>query len=1384
MPASLSQRVVWTLLPNGFNAETGRLKLSILVSPRLTLAPSVRPQNLSQFGDWTSWPEVIAGSTFTLSVDGGAPRPLSPTSKPDPGVWKALFPAETYVKPFIFTDLRGKAILSYPVATIAKGVEALYGRMALIAGDQLPSRRDLQPLMNAAEVSMGPKEVLRALRDEARRAPGGTSEQSPVRQPAAALSLLTTYHMPLSAEEKQSYRKQNRSDPRESATWVSAKRVDLPAPGDFKKLIDFHQIVASLAQYQDLNQLAGLVVSVEIEPGKIPDGDHTLQLGVNWPKSGAGGVHTDNDVIPPVMIRKLGTQFTARPRDAASPIAGRYLRLQGGGFDLVQMDVDGAALKLKNFATNLARGRPATYDDATFDDNGEVAEEGDGAPSLRSAGLMLAQERRDIAIQQLFVKNGDLNDNINAPPPLYAEDVIRGYRVDVRDSKTGRWRTLCSRRIDFGLANTGGAHTTPKEEGMVRLAAASSADGSLPDVLKIHEGLFAWKGWSLCAPEPGLVLQPDDSKVSPENDTAPDGLPLTTKFTATPTSLPSLRFGRSYKVRVRLVDLTGASADFDEGETQPAAAASNEVVYKRYEPVEAPSLALAKGAHGIETPAEGESMGRIAIRTFNDDPTKNTIAIKDRARRHLVPPRSTHRFAEQHGVMDTAAGKVDAALFATLANLDKPLDQVVVSRPAPPPRHVLGLPTPIQPRATIDTTFAVAPADFSLPFLPDPMAIGVAIKVEGVDGVSPDTIHKIPLYGAQWDPAVKPKWPNAQTFTVVAAETNLPDAKWFGDTREFVVPMKKGERGRLRVSSLIRTQDWQMMAVSWMILDQKPSPTDQTAIAQRIADGQHWMFTPWRTLELAHAVQKPLITPEFLTLQVERKLNNIAATPVYRLRLHGKTTARIDLMADWVEPLDDPASVEAKDGPVAKQHHAHTYDKPVARNEAPQDIYPSPKLDHVFGDTRYRRVRYTMDATTRYREFMPADIQKDPAALKVSSPAKTGWVANAAPPPPPKLLYVIPTFGWARHAGQGGAASLRWGGGLRVYLDRPWLASGFGEMLGVVLPPENPPSNVQFGTPFPADFDERPFITQWGRDPIWTSGRIFTAAPPKAAFPLARWRPPIPFDGTNIPAEEGTDLPQEDFKVDALPAPGLTRGLSVAPHAVGFDADRKLWYADIVVVPPQGAAYFPFVRLALARYHPVSVDGAHLSSVVMTEFQQLTPARLTIVTHPNGQTAHVAVYGTGVSASNASLPATGIFQAEAQVLDAGADADIGWRSAEPEGAAHYSLPSSTAHQTEAMLNRAPLALSGGPQAEVQKYLEAGDYQSLVNRPDLVQSAMPPVLWEGDVALPAIPPGGRRRILITEQEAYLTSPEAAPQVAGVNLSAPIRTRIVYLETLEV
>jgi hypothetical protein len=123
-------------------------------------------------------------------------------------------------------------------------------------------------------------------------------------------------------------------------------------------------------------------------------------------------------------------------------------------------------------------------------------------------------------------------------------------------------------------------------------------------------------------------------------------------------------------------------------------------------------------------------------------------------------------------------------------------------------------------------------------------------------------------------------------------------------------------------------------------------------------------------------------------------------------------------------------------------------------------------------------------------------------------------------------------------------------------------------------------------TPSPAEAKTmlRPYTTAWGLDPVWESA-LPDEPPTVAAFPR----------------HSGYAF---GLTLEELP---YTVAVVVAAHDVYYDRNRKLWYCDIEI--DAGDTYFPFVRLALARYQAHSVTNTHLSRVVMTDFIQLAPDR-------------------------------------------------------------------------------------------------------------------------------------------------------------------------------
>ncbi len=223
-----------------------------------------------------------------------------------------------------------------------------------------------------------------------------------------------------------------------------------------------------------------------------------------------------------------------------------------------------------------------------------------------------------------------------------------------------------------------------------------------------------------------------------------------------------------------------------------------------------------------------------------------------------------------------------------------------------------------------------------------------------------------------------------------------------------------------------------------------------------------------------------------------------------------------------------------------------------------------------------------------------------PISVTRLGPPKDVRILNSARPSTPGVAYAVPWFEWEAGSTSSKVTSNRRGQGIRVYLERPWWSSGAEERLGVVMYAGTPPNPV------------KPYATQWGFDPVYESAPA-KAAPGFADFPLATRT------GTGVSLDE---LRRPDGTAQYL--------FSVAGHDVEFDPQRKQWFADLKILAGT-QSYFPFVRLALARYQPYSLNDCHLSRVVRAEFAQLAPDRFATVVYSASDPRVLTVTVTGRS---------------------------------------------------------------------------------------------------------------------------------------------------------
>jgi len=1442
-----TQSLLWTVLPNGHKGKDA-LRASVLLSPRLD--PQNSPESLKSFPDFIDWPKTLSRAVFIVeygadmvAIPGdrlkGKSRIDNSLAVADSSVWQALFPINTFVRGFQFKDMKNKAVLSYEAHEVADLISGLYSRLATISSDQLPELSTIQQEPKWAELIQAMERCDRRYVDDDGMYNSGSLFKditsgfmgSDLANDALAQTLarMRLFHTPPATPEIQKYNV-DPSDPRSKAQWRTYKRSSLPNATDFKKEIDFHQIVAAMNQYPTLLRKLGLVVDLLIDPGEFSAASlNDLHINVELPSLPTGArVQRVRDASPYVQTLLDNDRFESvsrpNPQLGDFTIKQRLLDFDKNKFELIQTDIDGAGLKMMNFARSLNRYQSP---DSRLDPVSKFENQA-GVPTLRNAGLMLVQRNRGSMLYNTFqkasinnqaiekFKNLPANSNLK-PPSLYAEDLLRGYRIDIWDGHTRIWRSLCERRAAYSITDLEEPVVVNNEEGTVRLAATQSADEtSNQNFVYLHEALMSWTGWSLCVPPPGKTIDKNDTVANADAE-IPPGLRLDARFAPVKNSLPRLRYGRPYWLRARAVDLAGNSLQPREADYADEKPQDNALPYLRYDPVAAPVVALVESGGVLHEPAEGESMEHIAIRSFNNKPADNLVATTQVANRFIVPVQSSVRDCEQHGMLD-AGSKVDANTFTMLANRDEQLDEVRLT-----------LSGPLTATAS-EAIYAVFDENGSLPYLPDPLAVEIAARFFGHPTIDSHDILSIPLYGDG------DHWPNAHPFKVHVYEAADSTEKPSFDikSRTLNVPLPKGERAVLRLSVKLSTEALGLMGVwNWL------SNFARQDLEVKATNGQHWMLTPWRNVALVHAVQRPLISPKMSVRDMDKRLRKTFVHPKFIAIVSLKSTDHLDLRAQWNEPDDeagqgagsnivrndkafsvkitDPDSYAARYFDPAHagipDHHTIGNDKILVG--AYNDWQPT--KSHEFNDTRYRRIEYWLEATTRFREYLPANLisQENNGVLepvdekiKVIGKKVVTWVENSSPPPAPEVLYVVPTFGWVRAETPSGKSSWRRGGGLRVYLDRPWNTTGYGEMLAVVLP------SAKFsGDPnqAPAAQPLKGFVTQWGNDPIWKSAYVKGSSPKRNHFPLARTEPDT--SGSWLPAyapAEEADQGPGSFKVSNLSHPSLrvdnaSTRVEIAPHDVFYDAARELWYCDIEV--NFGTAYYPFIRLALARYQPVSVDDAHLSNIVLADFMSLSPDRWLNITHTSQtnvcrvsvsgstytdssghqESKKVPVFhwhtpdGEAITVSVADVSASSIVKVWVERFDPERGEDFGWQLEKNAVITPDIKPKKKTPVRKKSISDSGNLMRVQQAMYANSLFKARDFVHLLKE-DLVEKLIgPPILWQGTVTLPIDEEikGIRYRLVIAEYEEYMTD-DLAPYN---DLPTSKDRRLVYLEHVE-
>ena len=1401
----MKQLITWTALPNGFGTAddgiTPVLKLTVRSSPRLT--PDSGGTPIGSFTDFINW----TGKPWTFSVlfgDYPTSGPVTPTAtgvQPVntllPALWKKLFMG---VPPVMVRDRKTgdyshPVVRSFPAFRVHEFIKQQYTAIALGFPTELPTPREVygggrHNKTNFSLLDFSIPETRDLLKKQLD-------------------SLIANGVVPCNYPSTISNDEAVQLDFFQ-AEYFHAFKGGLHDNLPKKPELDFHKVLALLGDYPELLRALALVFDLELP---VPAGIGTISEPVVrvWPENQLSD-EVDSKIALATRYDYNNAAKVFSAKAAGSLIISGHLDLSGDEFSVAQVDIDGSAIKAINFTQTLGDlginkppvlGTPKTA----------------ALPALRSGGMtVLMSDRASELVKTLQNSTGFetllANEADRKTIKFNAEDIVRGYRIDIYDEAKGQWRSLCQRTGSYShSSDPAGTFILPKElqdEGTVTVAPTSSSNPAGSKDLYLHEALFHWNGWSLVVNHPGLTIRkpipffsdmrafalkmklPADDLSSflksklqektllalasyigdgsdletlerdlgqylakdivaviesgsiysdelfsavimrevtsqllaenPEgkslirlnhllledaypleivkNDTNNVGyeptdiantIGLDTKFKVLAGSLPKLRFGHGYRLRARIVDIAGNSRLFEED--LDATGATSSEPYLRFEPVTSPAMMSDPGLR------PGESVDRLVIRSWT---AESSLPTDETTRRHILAPRTSVQMAEQHGMIDPAP-PVGKTWYPELAKRDA---------------------------ATITEFLPSGETLDEAPYLPDPIASGATFM--GLPGIDAPLAFPVTF-------STGSAWPHSGTFKIILQE-GPAGFEWKETNRELVISLPKAERITLRMScnlpdaaSLEKLGLWQ-----WI---REATPVAWLNKFRKIAiEGRHWMLTPFREITLIHAVQNPLLAPVLQGASALRNAGDTFFTLNGLLQVHGKSTDKVDFRSAWKEVL---SALDRPEGFILEDRSADACHFKVSD---PELLYSPMSERHELGDTRHRRISFWATATSRFREYFEDDTITPPPTedLVFTTPATNERpadfildVPSSARPLSPKIEYIIPTFGWEEERSDDGAFRRRTGNSLRVYMSGEWFSSGEGELLGVILA-HGPQIVTQDGlnggevkalispaAPVPPE-TLQPFVTRWGSDPIWLSGLVHQT-PTLHHFPDATVR--------------ATDLILEENP--AIPAGEPNWGVAVAGHSVAYDSERKLWYCDITI--DAGPSYYPFVRLALARYQPCSVTKTELSRVFTADCVQTTPERLVWVGPNPNNPFSVRVSLSGVAPRlcyNVVCPNRVIVRAE--ICMPGTEPPV-W---------------------------APLAQTWVPLGEMQ-----------------VSKTV--TVWNGEICLPQVRDAQRYRLVVEEYEFLNADPgrgldttaaSALRMTAHVSKTA-VWPRLVYSDTIE-
>ena len=477
--------LIWVAMPNGAiraSAST-QLKLSVMLSPRLASRSTNATVDGGEFPHFDDWPARAAGLAFNVEIDATPKTVSSATSDTRPlssATWKALFSGlrvDSHVP--VAPGLAADAPTTY-------SVRVNYGNLADGYGPA-PGPHPTAPLSAAASRQRARVELARRLgttADEEQRlrerlaqlkqqfgsvSAARIAEVADVTADALHFAELSSFYDGLTTGVKNRVRE---------------------APAD-PPSFDFHQAITAVARYPALMRKLGLVLDLT-----LPLDNASIAA---LPAEGRVRAVVSQDVegwrsySPWTTYTLDGADgfYTAPASDSLGVAAGMLMPVDTD--TAMVLDIDAVAPKIRTAVRAFAM-KGSEAQDITL-------------PAPRSGGLALARDGLAQTLQQMLQRQVMLEGGLPAAVEglgdvtLATEDLLRGFRVDIRRDGDGRWLSLNQRNGSYSLRN-GASFSDLVDEGFISLQ-VFNPDSDASPVPFAHESLFRWTGWSLSVPRPG-----------------------------------------------------------------------------------------------------------------------------------------------------------------------------------------------------------------------------------------------------------------------------------------------------------------------------------------------------------------------------------------------------------------------------------------------------------------------------------------------------------------------------------------------------------------------------------------------------------------------------------------------------------------------------------------------------------------------------------------------------------------------------------------------------------------------------------------------------------------------------------------------------------------